>query len=845
MTQLLRRASRRDLRRHRLQSALCALSVALGVGLVLALDIAIESSRRAFELSLAGAQGRATHHIVGGPSGVPETFYAQLRVTHGWSEVAPVVEESVRAVAPAAGVFQLFGIDPLAEARFQRGTSGDDAALGRQLMSIPGGIWMEDSTAAELGLDIGTTMTLRGRGRNFDVTLIQRPVASTDLERRQRERILVCDIATAQELLGRQGYLDRIDVRIDDNAAGRVSQLRELLPPGCELQSVGAEQRTRRAMTDAFLLNLRSLSLLALVVATFLIFNAMTFSVLRRRELFGRLRAIGVSRGQILRLVLGECLGLGVVGTALGIALGIGLGTGLIDVVSASLRDLYFAATVQDVSVSTRGLLVAIGLGLGATLVAGIRPAIEASLIEPRHSLLRSSAESGFVSRWVRTAVALALVAAGCVATMQTNSVIGGYTGLSLLLLGFALATPAFTILCAWLATPLARMLGGAVGVLAVRGVSRHLSRTGVAIAALSLAFSMSLGVGVMIDSFRVTVIDWLGTTLPGDVYVSTRGLVARRGSEVPLPPSFVTACKQAPGVRQVHTNRVTHLREAEGETTIAALGLPDGGPSGLRLMDGSDPAEEWSELIAREEVLISEPFSRRRALSVGDTFELRTDRGKQPFRVAGVFSDYSSDSGYVALPREVYDRWWDDRAVTAIAVFAEEGADVDKLATMLRTAADDHDIRVAPTGSMREGTLEIFDRTFTITRVFRLLAVIVATIGIFSALLAIQLERATEIAILRSHGLTPRRLSRLVLTQTGFLGLIAGLLAIPLGLVFAAVMTLVVNRVSFGWTILLSIDLWLVLETVLWSVGSALVAGLYPARRFAALLPARVLRGE
>ena len=203
MTQLLRRASRRDLRRHRLQSVLCALSVALGVGLVLALDVAIESSRRAFELSLAGVQGRATHHVVGGPNGVPEAFYAQLRVDKGWTDIAPVIDESLRMVDPDAGVFRLLGIDPFAESRFQRGATGDGGAAVRRLVTRPGAVWLEESTARELQLDAESTLTLRGRGRDMTVELIELKASATDLERRQRERILFCDLATAQELLGR------------------------------------------------------------------------------------------------------------------------------------------------------------------------------------------------------------------------------------------------------------------------------------------------------------------------------------------------------------------------------------------------------------------------------------------------------------------------------------------------------------------------------------------------------------------------------------------------------------------------------------------------------------------
>jgi putative ABC transport system permease protein len=146
---------------------------------------------------------------------------------------------------------------------------------------------------------------------------------------------------------------------------------------------------------------------------------------------------------------------------------------------------------------------------------------------------------------------------------------------------------------------------------------------------------------------------------------------------------------------------------------------------------------------------------------------------------------------------------------------------------------------------ALREASLEIFDRTFAVTVVLRFLATIVAVVGVLSALMALGLERAREIGVLRAQGFTPREVWSLVTAQTGVMGLVAGLLAIPVGIVLAVVLIFVINQRSFGWTLGLEVAPGLLLQAVLLAVGAALLAGLYPARRLARLPVPAALRDE
>src|SRR4029077_6893275 len=205
------------------------------------------------------------------------------------------------------------------------------------------------------------------------------------------------DIATAQEIFGAAGRLSRIDLIAPDDAAGHalLDRIARPLPPGAELVAAGARAGTTAQMIRAFQWNLTALSLLALVVGMFLIYQTMTFSVVQRRPLIGALRAIGVTRAEIFALVMTEAALIGVAGTAVGLGLALALARGLLSLVTRTINDLYFVLSVRDVVLAPLALAKGVLLGLGATLAAALAPALEATGAPPRVVMSRGALESG------------------------------------------------------------------------------------------------------------------------------------------------------------------------------------------------------------------------------------------------------------------------------------------------------------------------------------------------------------------------------------------------------------------------------------------------------------------
>ncbi len=860
MSPLLLRASGRHLVRHPWQIGLSVLGIALGVAVALSIDLATQSARRAFELATEAVTGRATHQIVGGPSGLGEDVYRMLRLRLGVRQAAPVLAFDVTAPDHPGETFQLLGVDPFAEEPFrphlassdpdgvERGAGGPHPlAMLADLVGRPATGLISSATARRLGLARGDPLTIKVAGAARQVTLIGWLEPRDALSAQALERLLVTDIATAQELARARGRLTRIDLIVADDAAGRalLQRIRDALPSGAEIVSAGARAETVASMTAAFTLNLTALSLLALVVGMFLIYNTMTFSVLQRRPLIGMLRALGVTRGEVFALVVVEALVVGVVGTAAGLGLGLGLAHGLLGLVTRTINDLYFVLSVREVSFTGSALARSVLLGVGATLAAALAPAAEAAGARPREALSRAGLEARARRTAPRAAAGgVALLLAGTAALLLPRAGAGwGFAGLFGLLLGAALATPAVAVLLLRALQAPAGRAFGLLGRLAARGIVAALSRTGVAIAALMIAVSATIGVGIMIASFREAVVDWLHGSLRADIYISPPSLVGNR-PDATLDTALVSRLSATPGVAAASTSRASVAHGPGGPAQIVALGLEAGRAPGFKFREGR-PEAVWPAFDAGA-VIVSEPFAYRRAVGAGGSVRLRTDRGERDFAVAGVFYDYGSSAGVIVMSRRTYDRFWHDSAVSALALYAAPGVDVERLMAALRErAAGGPDVLIRSNRALRDASLEIFDRTFAITAVLRLLIVAVAFVGVLSALMALQLERMREHGVLRALGLTPGQVWGVVTAQTGLMGVVAGLLAVPVGIMLAAVLVSVINRRSFGWTMPIDVAPLILAQGVLLAVTAALLAGLYPAWKMSAASAADALREE
>jgi putative ABC transport system permease protein len=829
---LLLLAGLRYLLRHRWQGLLALTGIALGVAVVLAVDLANRGARAAFELSAAQLQGTATHRLIAADGTLPETLYAGLRRQPGHPPMAPVVTDWVR-VTGQAGRYRLVGLDLFAEGPFR----GRIAAVARRRDLIGDWFTRADAlvlgagAARQLGVAAGDALQIAYRDRLTALRILTIDPADAA----GNDDLLVVDIATAQSVLGLSGRLSYVDLILDDATR---HWLQERLPEGVQLVTVTEAAAGVTRLSAAFELNLTAMSLLALLVGMFLIFNAMSFSIVQRRTLLGRLRAVGVTPRELFRLILAEAMILGVVGTAAGLALGVWLGQGLTRLVAATVSELYYQVSVAALHPDPLAFLKAGGLGLAATLVASLLPARQAAWTPPLTTLSRAALERATLSRlpWLAVLGLAALGSGLIVALVVPGGVVIGFSGLFLLVLGAALITS--PLLHGLHRLFVARTPAGIPG-MGVRNLDRHLSRLGIAIAALMVALSAGVGVGVMVDSMRGAVATWLNDLLRADLYVAAAGF---RDGEV-LPAAMVSEVATLPGVAAVSRYRQRILRLPERQLTLIGAHLASPSRRGFELLAGGDDSV-W-EAFDHGGLLISEPLAYHLGLARGDHLPLPTPAGSRDFTIAGVFRDYASEHGRIFLEEGVYRRCWSDPAVNTLALFAVGGDAAGLRRAVSEAYAGRYELVLTPARAILAESLAVFDRTFRITRVLRVLLLCVAFIGVLSALMALQLERSKEYAVLRALGLTRAQIAGLITGESLVIGLFAACIAIPTGLLMAWVLIESVQRRAFGWTMPFAMDTGLLAQTVLIGLLAAAAAAIYPAWRSSRRDPAPLLRED
>lgn len=822
---LLIRSSWRFFTRHPWQLWLTLLSIALGTAVIIAVGLANQSAGQSFKQSVNVLAGQMTHNIRAQQGQLSADFYRTLRMQWGYRDSAPQIDIPI---VIDGWQYRLLGVDAFATPLQLPRESGRLLTQAAQLLTQPNSVLLPQALADSLQVQSGQQLTVNINGHEQQLNI----VALSNIEGMAND-VLLADIATVDALQAGRG-LTRIQLRLDEAQA---EALQARLPANLTLESLQFKQQVFQQMTAAFSINLQAMSLLAMLVGAFLVYNTMTFSVLQRRRSFAIGRMLGVTGRQLFRHLLVEALLLGLLGSLLGTVLGIVLGQGLLVLVSQTISDLFIQIKPTDLLLSPSLFLQAIAVTLGMVLLATLAPAVEAARVSPVQVQRRSHLEQRQQQHalWLLSAGVGLAVASGLLISYSGKSLLFGFVGLFMLILGYCLIVP-------WLLQRslvlLQRIPLGLTGHMVVRGVQASLSRTSLAVIALLVAVSATVGVSIMVGSFRASVADWLQATLVSDVYISARG---EDSSQIDggLHPDWLTQVQQLPEVAAWSTGTSREL--VLDDFPVPALILQPAAYSADGFVwQGGDESAIWQAFVNGEGILVSEPFVYHRTKQVGDTVVVQAGlAGELSLPIIGVFQDYSSTRGMVVLPRQLYTTYWDDGYISSIGMQLHDGVDVAVFKRRLQTLAQSLRLEAEPlvirdSREIRGFSLQVFDRTFVITNILRLLVIVVAFVGVFSALLALFLEKGREFAILRATGFTPVQVQHLVRGQALLLGLLAGALALPLGSLMSVVLIDIINQRSFGWTMQTHFFAWVPLQALVLALVAAWLASWYPVRRIA-----------
>jgi len=850
MWRTMGRLTTRHIRRHPGQSVLMVLGISLGVAVIVGVDLANESASRAFELSTTALTGRATHQLSAGSQGFDEEIYITLRREGFAHPTAPVVTDYITSPQLGSGTLQVVGIDPFVEADFRDFVVGEDEVPIAELTAFltnPEGVLISRSAAERNGLEIGSRIDLKYSGVLHPMTIVGLLDSDRALNQQAVDEMVVMDIATAQEITGKLGRLDRVDLILPADQPGVVDNLQQRLPEGVRVISSGAQNGIVSQMTRAFRINLTALSLLAMVVALFLIYNTMTFSITQRRQTFGILRSIGMTGREIFGMVIAEALIISMLGTGLGLALGILMGRSTVGLVTQTINDLFFVTTVRDVALPGISLFKGGVVGIAATVITAAFPAREAVRIPPHSAVARSSLETRarMVIPWISSAGGGLLLAGGGLLAIPSQNLYLSFGATFVVILGLAMLTPLITRWLMSMVQPLTEWLGGTVGRMAPREVVNAISRTSVAAAALMIAVAVTIGVSLMVNSFRGTVTTWLDQILQGDIYISVAGETVNQPG-YPLKPEVIETLQTWEPVQEVDLLQTAVVESPAGPIQISASNNARDGVEQLYRSTTVPPREIWSRMQDGA-VLVSEPLANRLDLDSQDAeLALYTPQGLVRFPVAGVYYDYSSTQGTALLALDVYRSYWSDRDVAAAALDLKPGTEPEETTRELQEAlSGTQTLLIRPNQAIRQETMTIFERTFAITGTLQVMTTIVAFTGVLSAMMSLQLDKKRQMGILRAVGLTGRQLWNLVLWETGLTGAVAGLFAMPTGYILSLILIYIINRRSFGWTLQMEVHPWPFLQALGIAVGASLLAGVIPARRILQRSTADAIRFE
>jgi putative ABC transport system permease protein len=806
---------------------LTVVGAALGVASVLSIQIINRSAVGAFEAGLQAVSGDADLSILGRTPTFPERLYPEVLAESGVAAAWPLYRVDVALAGREAVFLEVVGADLVAPLQVPwQGESADPA----DALTRPGWIAVSPDLATRMGWRPGDRFEVTSGSRRARLVV----GALVDWRRRSPRasaRLALMDIAQAQGLLGHPGRLSQIDVRAAPGAdlSALASRLAARLGPGVQVLTPAARGEQAADLLAAFRLNLTALSLISLFVGLFVVHESVQAALVRRRAELGLLRSLGATRGQLLALILAEVVLLGLIGVALGLPLGYWVAAANVEVVSATLTNLYLLERIESLQFPVALAGLAALIGVAGALTGGLWPALDmgrrrtTALLAPftLHQAIRSIA--GRLA--AGGAVGLA-VAAAWFAWVGRGWRPGGFV------LGVALlaAIPLVTPLLVERAGAWVRLRGFGLGY-SLKSLATRLQTTSFAVASLAIAVSMLVGITLMIGSFRRTVEVWVQTTIRADVYVTTPSW-ARAGSEATLDPAVVAALRGHPGVAFV--DRLRRLSAYVGGRRIAVAGIDMTLPRREERFAfvGGDAAEAVRRVREEGAILVSEPLARKAGLGRGDRVAIAGPDGALTFPIAGVYYDYSTEAGAVVMDLATLDARFGPGGIHSLALYLEPGRDPDRVIDELKQRLPDAPLVFRSNRRLREEIFAVFDQTFAVTRVLQGMSLLIAVSGITLTLLVLARERLSELALYRALGARRRQLFGLFVGKGLAMGLLALALGLAGGVALAAILIFVINRAYFGWTIQVHWP-WAALGREVGAIlAAAMVASLYPALR-------------
>jgi putative ABC transport system permease protein len=847
---LLRHISVRRIRLQKANTLMTVAGICLGVASMVSIGVVNKSVIRSFEDSINRVTGRAALQVTAAASGFPEDLIERVQKVPGVEYAVPVIDTQGILAGAKERSLMILGVDVLQDGNIRDyKLSDENADIPDPLLFLarPDSILLTRELADREGIKIDQKIriqTVRGI-RTFRVRGLLNPEGPAKIA---SGSIAIMDYPAAQMAFGKEGRIDRIDVSLlrgEDLESVR-DRITKALPGGYSV--VTPEGRTKQVelLISRFQKNINLIRFIAVFVGMYLIYNAVSISVVQRKKEIGILRALGTTRRQIIALFLTETAVMAIVGSGLGLGVGLLFAKAAVGAVGRTVSELYLRTSITELAVSWPNLALGFISGIAASLAAALFPALASTRITPV-SAIRSApySEEGFLTgrRLTVAALLFVLLAAALLALFKTleqspvfHSTTAMFAATISLLLGISLAMPAalqgFLSLFRGALSPRV----GAAGRLAGLNLQKNIARNAVAAAAIFYGIAVFVSSAGIIYSTKQSVLDWIDSYVRGDIIVTSGHPIATTGSQnIPMPSDLWKDIETVPGVLSADPFRKIYIDYQGRRVLLLVLDIERRiRYSPFKVAEGK--REDMARLMPRQNTIaVNEAVASRERVKPGDTMVLPTPEGPVPFTVAVINVDYSSDSGSILMDLHTYQRYWKEQLADSFSVRVKSKEQVEAVRDELaRRFGNDRELFVLPAREFKDEIRKVIDQGFAVNHAINVITMLIACLGIIVTLLASVLERTREIGILRSIGMLRSQVSRVVVIESMLLGVIGGALGAGTGIIigwmslegflkgdYGASMQYHINYASIVWALLIS--------TLL-----AALAGLYPARRAA-----------
>ena len=810
-------------RAHPLRAVAAIAAIALGVALGFAIDLINGAAFNEFSAAAKSLSGQSDVQVRGAQPLFDEAYYPQLAQHAGVRLANPVLEIDA-AVPGQRSALKILGIDVFHAALLAPDLIGVPAADAPFDTLADEAIFLSPAAQDWLQVKPGDTLHLQN-----GTAIIGLRVAGGIVRARPGQRLAVMDIAAAQWRFNRLGKLSRIDISLADGVTRDVFRLALSAEFNNRLLITATQDQEARSanMSRAYRVNLNVLALVALFTGAFLVFSTQALSVLRRRAQFALLRVIGLSRRLLLWQILLEGGMLGAIGSLLGLMAGYAMAAAALAFFGGDLGGGYFPGIRPSVQFDPLTAAIFFMLGTGIALLGSLAPALEAATAQSAPAL-KSGSEDVALARLSTPWPALVSLLVGVVLTQLppvAELPIFGYLAVAFLLVGtIALMPRCAAVVFAALSK---RVRTGVIGMLALTRLANAPNQASIALGGVLTSFSLMVAMAIMVASFRVSVDDWLGQVLSADLYVRS----AASGDTGAMKPVEQLQLRALPGVQRVDFLRTLPLTLDTQRPAVVLIARPIDAAAPERTLPMTDDLLAPSALAPNAmPIWISEAMVDLYHYRVGQQVVLPLGTGPHAFTVAGVWRDYARQSGAIQIRLADYQRLTGDLDVNDAALKLQSGVQSDAVIAAIRALSFGKTVELSNPREIRALSLRIFDRSFAVTYLLEIVAIVIGLFGVAATFSAQTLARIKEFGMLRHIGVTRRQVLLMLGMEGGLLTGLGILIGFVLGWVISLVLIFIVNPQSFHWTMRLHMP-WLMLISVaalllLSSAATAVLAG-------------------